>query len=110
MDPDEFWKRMREERSLSPRLREEFLQIFGERGKKALDALDSGRVLRYRDFVVVSGSSGQHIVEEGFCTCHDHLYRGGTCWHLLAVRLAELTGTFRDVDGWFQETWTKKST
>jgi predicted nucleic acid-binding Zn finger protein len=97
MEPDEFWERLKEERCLTARLREELLRIYGERGRKALDAIDSGRVMHYRDFVVVAGSSDQYVVEDDFCTCQDFLYRRGPCWHLLAVRLATITGEFRQV-------------
>jgi len=108
MDAEEFWESLKEERCLPPRLRSELVRLYGERGRKALEALDSGRVMQYRDFVVVAGSSGQYIVEEGFCTCHDHLFRGGLCWHLLAVQVASLVGGFREVGEWYQETWTGK--
>jgi len=108
MEPDEFWERLKEERCLTPRLREELLRIYGERGKKAIEAIDSGRVMQYRDFVVVAGKSDQYIVEDDFCTCHDHLYRRGLCWHLLAVRLAATAGGFRQVAEWYQEKWIQK--
>ena len=42
-------------------------------------------------------------MDEDFCTCRDFMYRGRTCWHLLAVRIAQLTGTFVPVESWYQD-------
>lgn len=108
METSALFERLKKEGALSPPLRDEIVRVFGEKGRKALEALDSGRVMRYRDFDVVLGSSGIHVVEGDFCTCHDHLYRKVTCWHILAVRIAAATGGFRDVDEWYHEAWTRK--
>ncbi|MCQ8894094.1 MAG: SWIM zinc finger family protein [Methanolinea sp.] len=108
METEEFWRKIREEKALSPALRAELVRVYGERGRKAIDALDKGRVMKFRDFIVVRGSSGDYVVEEEFCTCQDYLYRGGCCWHILAVRLATLCDTFLTVDEWYQEKWKGK--
>ncbi len=105
MDPGEFWKLLTGEKCLSPRLLHEFICIYGDRGQKALDAYRSGKVRRYRDFVVVAGSSQEYIVEEDFCTCHDFLFRGKCCWHLLAARLAAACGGYDARDDWYQDIW-----
>jgi predicted nucleic acid-binding Zn finger protein len=70
-------------------------------GTSALDAIDAGRVKKYLDFFVVEGRTAAYIVEDDFCTCGDFLYRGRTCWHLLAVRIALVTGRVVTVDGWY---------
>ena len=77
----------------------------GPRGKKALAAVDSGAVRKYRDFFVVTGTSGEYVVEGDFCTCEASLMRNRPCWHVLAVEIATLTGTFRDVPLWYQDRW-----
>jgi predicted nucleic acid-binding Zn finger protein len=105
MDEKELWDAIKSEGCLSPGLREEIIRVHGERGRKALQALDEGQVKRYRDFVVVVGTSGEYIVEEEFCTCQDFLFRGKSCWHLLAARLAALCGGWEVYDLWYQETW-----
>jgi len=43
------------------------------------------------------------VVDEDFCTCSDFMYRGRTCWHLLAVRIAQETGMFQKIDSWYYE-------
>ena len=91
--------------SENPRLdesqRAEIEASFGPRGRKALAALDAGKVKKYHDFFVVEGRTAEYVVDEDFCTCNDFLYRGRTCWHLIAVRIAVATGRFERVDGWY---------
>ncbi|MDD1684498.1 MAG: SWIM zinc finger family protein [Methanoregula sp.] len=87
-----------------PDLRQEIEEKFGKKGKKALDAIEAGKVKKYLDFFVVEGRTAAYIVEDDFCTCGDFLYRGRACWHLLAVRIARQTGSFVTVDCWYQET------
>jgi predicted nucleic acid-binding Zn finger protein len=91
------------EARLSLTAREIILQYCEERGRKALRAIDEKRVKKYRDFFVVTGSTDEHIVEDDFCTCRDFIFRGNRCWHMLAVEIAERTGTFQIVDDWYLE-------
>jgi len=81
---------------------------FGRKGRSALEAIDTGRVKKYLDFFVVEGRTASYIVEEDFCTCGDFLFRGRTCWHQLAVRIARETGLFVTIDQWYQETLREK--
>ena len=97
------WNLLAEKRVLEPALRTEIEAEFGARGKKALAAIDEGKIKKYLDFYVVTGRTADYIVDEDFCTCRDFMYRGRTCWHLLAVRIAQLTGTFVPVDSWYQD-------
>jgi len=99
----DIWDRLRERRELDTELREEIEKLFGRKGKSALDAIDAGRVKKYLDFFVVDGKTASYIVEDDFCTCGDFLYRGRTCWHLLAVRIARETGRVVAIDKWYQE-------
>ncbi|NMB78431.1 MAG: hypothetical protein GYA23_04985 [Methanomicrobiales archaeon] len=74
---------------------------FGPRGKKALAAIDSGKVKKFNDFFVVQGRTSEYVVEDDFCSCSDFMFRGRTCWHLIAVRIAMATGKFERVDAWY---------
>jgi predicted nucleic acid-binding Zn finger protein len=60
-------------------------------------------VKKYHDFFVVEGRTAEYVVDEDFCTCNDFLYRGRTCWHLIAVQIAVATGKFTRVDGWYTD-------
>jgi len=97
------WQHLAEQKSLDDEIRGEIEKAFGARGKKALAALDEGKVKKYLDFFVVEGRTARYIVDDEFCTCGDFLYRGRTCWHLLAVRIAQLTGLFEAIDSWYQD-------
>jgi len=103
MSDADFWQRFSKRHGLDTGLRDEIASAFGTRGVKALAAIDAGRVLKYLDFFVVEGRTSCYVVEEDFCTCRDFMYRGRTCWHLLAVRIAERTGTYVPVDRWYYE-------
>ncbi len=91
------------ERSLTPAVRDAIIQACGERGQKALKAIDERRIKQYRDFTVVVGISDEYIVDEEFCTCQASLYRRGRCWHILAVEIAGRVNGFEVIDAWYQE-------
>ena len=99
--------------SLTPELEKRLVKEFSSRGKKAIEAVRSGKVKKYRDFFVVEGSTGVYIVEDDFCTCKDYLYRlsikGGVCYHSIAVRIARATGEYGEVDQWYSDVMPKKS-
>ena len=100
---NDIWERLRARPELDAEIRVEIENTFGRKGTSALNAIDTGRVKKYLDFFVVEGKTATYIVEDNFCTCGDFLYRGRECWHLLAVRIAQLTDTFVPVDSWFQD-------
>ncbi len=74
------------------------------RGSKALMIIDDGKVMRFYDFFVVTGTSGEYVVEDDFCTCDDFLNRGGPCGHILAVRIARAIGKYELADIWYYTT------
>ena len=93
--------------SLSDEVERRIVREHGKRGQQAIDLVRAGRVKRYRDFFVVEGKGDRYVVEGGFCTCRDYLYRlsrnGGQCYHILAVRIAEATGKYERVDEWYSD-------
>jgi predicted nucleic acid-binding Zn finger protein len=97
----DLWQRLADKRELDGDLRADIETELGPRGRKALAALDAGKVKKYHDFFVVEGRTAEYVVDEDFCTCGDFLYRGRTCWHLIAVRIALTTGQFGRVDAWY---------
>jgi len=105
MEIDHLFELLAEKKALTPDLREEIIRIYGERGRKALQAIDEQRIKKYRDFFIVVGTSDEYIVDEDFCTCRDFIFRKGRCWHELAVRIAAAICSFDEVDLWYQDTW-----
>ncbi len=86
------WDALERDHDLSVELQEKIQRIFGERGRKAILAVNECRVKKYLDFFVVVGTSDEYVVEDEFCACRAQVFRGGSCWHVLAARIAELTG------------------
>ena len=101
----DIWHRLGESKTLTAALRLEIEETFGNRGKKALVALDAGKIMRYLDFFVVVGRTAEYVVDDDFCTCGDFMFRNRTCWHLLAVRIAQETGLYERIDSWYQDRW-----
>ncbi len=96
----ELFDRIRRE-ALTAALREEVVRTYRDRGRKALAAVDAGAVRRYLDFFVVRGRTAEYVVEDDFCTCKDFTYRGGCCWHILAVRIALASDRFERREEWY---------
>ena len=102
------WKILEKERRLTPEIRRLIGEQYGQRGAKALEIVDEGRVKKYLDFFVVIGTSEEHIVEGEFCSCSDALFRRrGECAHALAVRIAALTGQYEYFPLWYLDNWKK---
>ena len=99
----DLWTDLAQAKTLTGPIRVRIADEFGDRGKKALHAVDEGHVIQYRDFFVVTGSTGEYVVEEDFCTCSDFLFRKKECLHILAVRISSLTGKFRADERWYQD-------
>jgi len=100
-------QRLSEKKTLDSVMRAEIEQEYGLPGKKALAAIETHRVKKYLDFFVVTGKTDEYVVDENICTCRDFIFRNRQCWHLLAVRIATITGLYDSVDTWYQETWKK---
>lgn len=99
----DIFQRLAESKAVTDELRGEIEAAFGTKGKKALAAVNDGKVKKYLDFFVVEGRTARYVVEDDFCTCSDFMYRGRACWHLLAVRIARATGLYRTEESWYQD-------
>ena len=97
------WVLLQNEGHLSDDAKRSLLHAYRERGEKAIFAAERGNVKRYRDFWVVVGRTDEYIVEDGFCTCDDFLYRGGECWHSIALRIAQICKLYEEFDLWYEQ-------
>ena len=94
---------------LTPAIVQSILEVHGDRGQRALDAVSERRVKQYRDFTVVVGHEDEYIVEEGGCTCKDAEYNldpedpTDLCWHAIAVAVAERVGAVDHHDMWYSD-------
>jgi len=80
-------------------------EVFGQRFKKALEALNEGRIKKYvfqpsgRVVWIVVGKKRDYIVMPAidYCSCYDFYFqfdRGHVCYHIIAQKLAEATDMF----------------
>jgi len=78
---------------------------FGQRGHKALEALNESRIKKYvfkpsgRIVWIVVGKERDYLVMPAtdYCSCDDFYYQfdhGHVCYHIIAQKLAEATGRF----------------
>jgi predicted nucleic acid-binding Zn finger protein len=109
-DSVEAWRADLENASqLTGPVAERIIEIHGDRGVRAIEAVTEGRVKEYRDFTVVVGHDEEYVVEGRGCTCKDSEYNldpddpTERCWHALAVVIAEATGRVDEHDMWYSE-------
>jgi len=80
-------------------------EAFGPRLKKALEAVEEGRIKKYifqpsgRVVWIVVGREREYLVmpTADFCSCDDFYFqfdRGHLCYHIIAQKLAEALGRF----------------
>ena len=103
------WKILEKEKKLTPEIRRLIGERYGQRGVKALEIVDEKRVKKYLDFFVVVGSTDEYVVEDEFCSCSDALFRRGECSHVIAVRIAALTGQYEEFPLWYQDSWKQEN-
>ncbi|MDW8034098.1 MAG: hypothetical protein RMI79_04080 [Nitrososphaerota archaeon] len=98
------------EKGITRECEEKLIQAFGERGKKALKTVAFKRVKKYflypskriRWIIVGRGEEYLVIPSVKYCSCRDFFFyvmtgEAYTCYHLLAQRIAELSGFFSEV-------------
>ncbi len=94
---------------LTPELVERIVDIHGDRGARAIEAVSERRVKQYRDFTVVVGHTEEYVIEDGRCTCKDARYNldredpSQRCWHELAALIADRTDSLDHHDLWYSE-------
>jgi predicted nucleic acid-binding Zn finger protein len=91
------------EKGLSYELYKKLLFKYGKRGEKAFIYLKEDRIKKYLDFFVVVGEN-EYIVEDDFCTCRDfqiNLKGRKPCAHILAVKIAKVTGGYRKYNKYY---------
>ncbi len=91
---------------LTKDIRDLVIDIHGDRGRRALDAVEENRVKKYNDFTVIVGMNEEYIVENDACTCRDYRYNldeGELCWHLIAANIADKLNLMDSHDMWYSE-------
>ncbi len=106
---DEWERALASEGELTPALVERLIDVHGDRGQRALEAVAERRVKEYRDFTVVVGYEAEYVVEDDGCTCKDAEYNLDSddpeqlCWHAIAVRVARAIDATDEHDMWYSD-------
>jgi predicted nucleic acid-binding Zn finger protein len=94
---------------LSAEVVEQLLDVHGERGARAIEAVAEERVKEYKDFTVVVGHEDEYVVEDGGCQCRDSQYNldaddpTDLCWHVIATKIARRVDAVDYHDMWYSE-------
>ena len=94
---------------LTPEGVDSIVDIHGDRGQRAIEAVAEKRIKAYRDFTVVVGHENEYVVEDDGCTCKDAEYNLDVadpeqlCWHAIAVRIARAIGEVDEHDMWYSD-------
>lgn len=94
---------------LTPVVVQQILDVHGDRGQRAIEAVTERRVKEYKDFTVVVGHEDEYIVEGGECTCKDSEYNldpadpTQRCWHAIAVDIADALDIVDHHEMWYAD-------
>ena len=104
------WRTALDERGdLDSEIASRIIEIHGDRGVRAIEAVAERRVKEYLDFTVVVGHSDEYIIEDDGCTCKDSSYNlapddpDQRCWHVLATEIARRVDALDHHEMWYSE-------
>jgi Uncharacterized metal-binding protein len=106
---DEWEQLLADAGELTPAAVDRIATIHGDRGVRAIEAVDERRIKKYNDFIIVVGYEDEYIVENDGCTCKDAEYNLDAddpkqlCWHAVAVRVARAIGAVDRHEMWYSD-------
>jgi len=93
---DELFKRLKRGKVLSPELEREIMDVYGGRGKRALEVIKRRCVIKRGRRWFVRGKADEYEVVRNFCTCRDYVMNIATekvdadmCYHALAKNICD---------------------
>lgn len=94
-------KLMKRGETLTPELERAIMDVYGGRGKRAIDAIKGHKVVHRGKRWYVRGKGDEYEVVKNFCTCRDYVMNVATekadvdmCYHALAKTISENLGTY----------------
>ncbi len=98
---DELFKRLKRDKVLSPEFERGVMDVYGGRGKRALEVIKRRRVIRRGQRWFVRGKADEYEVVRAFCTCRDYVMNIATekvdvdmCYHALAKNICEALNAY----------------
>ncbi|MEM2878644.1 MAG: SWIM zinc finger family protein [Candidatus Hadarchaeales archaeon] len=97
---DEIVPLLRAGSGITPEVEKKVVELYGDRGKRALEAVKSGKVILRGKRWFVRGKEDEYEVFRTFCTCRDYVLNVATgktksdmCYHALAKSICEVLGS-----------------
>lgn len=94
---DQLFSRLKTTGELTPELEQLVMDVYGGRGKRAIDAVKLRSVVKRGRRWFVRGKADEYEVVKNFCTCRDYVLNISTgkadfdrCYHALAKAICEL--------------------
>ena len=95
------FRQLKQSGVLTPELERMVTEIYGERGKRALEAIKLQRVVKRGRRWFVRGKADEYEVFRDFCTCRDYVMNIATekagvdmCYHALAKNICEILNSY----------------
>ena len=92
----ELLKLLKRSDSLTPELERMVIDVYGSRGKRALETIRKGNVVKRGERWFVRGRVGEYEVVRAYCACRDYVLNVVTgkvdvdmCYHALAKTICE---------------------
>jgi len=97
----ELFRQLKQSGVLTPELERAVAEVYGGRGKRALEAVKRQRVVKRGQRWFVRGKTDEYEVVRSFCACRDHVFNIATrkakvdmCYHALSKIICELLNKY----------------
>ena len=98
---DSIFKKLQRGEALEPELEKEIIEVYGARGKRAIEAIKGRRVIKRGQRWFVRGKMDEYEVVKNFCTCRDYVMNISTekagvdmCYHALAKNICQALNSY----------------
>jgi len=98
---EELSRQLKQSGALTPELERAIMEVYGGRGKRALEAVKRQRVIKRGQRWFVRGKTDEYEVVRDFCTCPDYVMNIATekadvdmCYHALAKNICEALNAY----------------
>jgi len=96
-----FFGQLKQSGALTPELEQMVTEVYGDRGKRALEAIKHQCVVKRGRRWFVRGKADEYEVVRSFCTCWDYVFNIATgkakvdmCYHALSKTICELLNKY----------------
>jgi len=97
----ELFGQLKQSGVLTPEFERSVTEVYGDRGKRALEAVKRQRVVKRGQRWFVRGKADEYEVVRSFCTCWDYVFNITTgkakvdmCYHALSKTICELLNKY----------------